>query len=253
MARLQLGKDEVMALLGRAARVRQETPVGAAGRGAAAGLAATALLSVLSRITLPVWQRAGRAGSAGGGGAGRQRGGKPPPPRDPFDRDQVIEWQNRYDSPAAYPPGGGRAEPATGDEGAATVSPAGALAQSQAAGPEGIAAEFARKLAAGMFNVDISPYAQAAGEAVHFSYGTAWGAVYGLLQGSYRRPPGPFGVLFGFAVWLLGPALLVPAMRLMPPPPKERPVRLAMMVAGHLIYGLAVAATFEALEREVSY
>ena len=261
----QVGKEEVVALLGPAARVPRETPLGAAGRGAVAGLAATALLSVLSRLTDPLWQRSGGGGGGGGGGKQQGGGGTPQPPKDPFDRQQVIEWQKKADSPAAYQQQGGgqgsggrsRGAQAGGRAGgqgggAAAVTPAAVLAEAQAPGPEGIAAQFAQKLAAGMFGRDISRSAQPAGEAVHFAYGSAWGALYGLVQSSYRRAPGPFGLLFGFVVWLAGPALLVPAMRLMPPPPREHPVRLALMVAGHLVYGLAVAATFEALEREAA-
>lgn len=216
--------------------------MGAAGRGAVAGLAATALLSVLARVTRPLMEQSG-------GGGKQQGGGKPAPPQDPFDKQQVIDWQNRYDAPAAYKQQGG-GQGGQGGGHAIAMSPAAVLAQSQAPGPEGAAGQFAHKLAAGMFGRDISAYTQAVGEVVHFTYGSAWGALYGLLQGSYRRAPGPFGLLFGVVVWLAGPATLVPAMRLWPPPHKEPPLRLAMMIAGHLIYGAAVAATFEVLERE---
>jgi uncharacterized membrane protein YagU involved in acid resistance len=134
--------------------------------------------------------------------------------------------------------------------GAAAITPAAALARAQAPGPEGLAAEFAHKVSSGLFGYDISGYEHLAGEVVHFTYGGLWGVLFGLLQGSYRRPPGPFGALFGLLVWLAGPALLVPAMRLLPPPTRERPARLATMLGGHLVYGLAVATAFEALERQ---
>jgi hypothetical protein len=86
-----------------------------------------------------------------------------------------------------------------------------------------------------------------AGEVVHFTYGGLWGTVYGLVQSSYGLPPVPSGLLFGLGVWLIGPAWLVPAMRLMASPGKESPLRLAVMVAGHLIYGLAVATAYQTL------
>src|SRR5205823_11536485 len=100
------------------------------------------------------------------------------------------------------------------------------------------------------FGYDISGYEHLAGEAVHFTYGGVWGVLFALLQSSYRRPPRRFGALFGLLVWLVGPALLVPAMRLLPPPTRERPARLVPMLSGHLVYGVALAAAFEALERQ---
>jgi hypothetical protein len=42
----------------------------------------------------------------------------------------------------------------------------------------------------------------------------------------------------------------VPAMKLMRKPWQEPPVRTAMMVGGHIIYGLAVTEVFHALEPE---
>lgn len=237
----------VTSLWGRAGRVPGEAPLAAIGRGAVAGLVATALLSVLSRLTEPLWKMGGLGGSGGGSG-----GSKPKAPPDPFDPESVREWQRHYQSPAAYEKGSGGQGAGSSVQGggqAAAVSPAQALAQSHSPGPEGIAAQFARKLAFGMFDSNVSRYAQAAGETVHFAYGTAWGALYGLVQASVRRAPGPLGLVFGLVVWLVGPALLVPAMRLMPPPQRESRLRLALMVLGHLVYGLAVAGVFELQER----
>jgi hypothetical protein len=237
-------------------RVPHERPMGAAGRGLVAGVAATLLLSALARV-LP-----GMSNQPDGASKGGQ--GKPPPPANPFDRQQVSQWQRQAQSPAAHQQqkqggegqgggnGGSGGSGGGGGQGggAAQVTPAGALAQAQAPGPEGLAAQFAHKLLSGLFGYDISGYEQLAGEAVHFTYGGSWGVLFGLLQSSYRRPPVRFGALYGLIVWLVGPALLVPAMRLLPPPTKDRPARLATMVGGHLVYGLAVAAAFEALERE---
>jgi hypothetical protein len=222
------------------------TPVGAAGRGLAAGLVATLLLSALARV-LPGMRR--------GLGGGEKDPGTPAAPSDPFDADAVRMWQERSQSPAAFrrpDDGGGRTN--AGRHGAelpaARSTPAGALAQPLAPGPEGLAAQFAFKVASGVFNRDITPIARRAGTAVHFAYGGFWGVVYGLLQGSYRRPPGVLGAAYGLLVWVVGPAALVPAMKLMRPPRQEPPGRTAMMGAGHVTYGLALAAAFEALERE---
>ena len=113
-----------------------------------------------------------------------------------------------------------------------------------------MAEPFAFKLAAGLFDRDIAGASRPAGLAVHLAYGTTWGVLYGLLRASARWSPALAGAIYGLVVWLVGPALLVPAMKLMRPLPQEPPLRTAMMVAGHVAYGLALAAVFEALARE---
>ena len=224
----------VMKFLDRATYMRMETPVGAASRGAVSGLAATLLLSVLARI-LP--------------GMRNRPAVQPmvPPPAD--DAQDVREWQARAQSPAAFQK---QAQGEVQSERARSpaMTPAGALVQPQSPGPEGLAEQFAFKVASGLFARDITPYMRPAGLAVHVTYGAAWGMLYGLLQATYRRPPGRFGALYGLVVWLVGPAFLVPAMKLMGCPTQEQPLRTATMLVGHIAYGTAVATTFEALEVE---
>jgi xanthosine utilization system XapX-like protein len=125
-----------------------------------------------------------------------------------------------------------------------------ALTLPQSPGPEGLAEQFAYKVATGVFGRDLSAHLRPAGRAVHLAYGAAWGMLYGLLQASYPRPPVPFGAAYGLVVWLVGPAFLVPAMRLIGRPSEEPVARTAALVAGHVAYGLALAATFEALRRD---
>ena len=221
-------------LFTRPAQVRGETPVGAGTRGAAAGLAATLVLSALVRLlpgmrpSLPFLRR------------------PPDPPREP---DEVCAWQAREQAPAAH-----RQREGARERGARLVAgtPAAALAQPTAPGPEGLAEQFAFKIASGVFDRDISPYLRPAGLAVHLAYGSAWGALYGLLQASYRRPPATAGAGYGVVVWLVGPATLVPAMRLMGRPDQEPLLRTTAMLAAHVAYGLTLAGTFEALEREAT-
>ena len=191
----------VLGLLCQTTTAARGTPLGAAGRGLAGGIAGAILLSVLSRI-LP-GLRAWRSGS------------------------ELL-------------PPVGRPE----------ATPARALTQVQSPGPEGLAEQFAFKVGAGVFGRDISPQTRPAGRAVHLAYGAWWGMLYGLLQASFRRPPALFGAAYGLAVWLVGPAFLVPAMRLMGRPSEEPSGRTAALVAGHVAYGLALAAVFEALQRE---
>ena len=187
-------------LLSRATTTMGGTPIGAAGRGIAGGLAGALLVSIVSRL-LPVL------------------------------RNQPVSIPAGW-SDASFEPTLDRA-----------------LTISQSPGPEGLAEQFAYKVASGVFGRDLSSNVGLAGRAIHLTYGSVWGMLYGLLQASYPRPPGAFGAIYGLVVWLAGPATLVPAMRLMGRPSEEPPGRTAALIAGHLAYGLALATAFEALQR----
>jgi uncharacterized membrane protein YagU involved in acid resistance len=85
---------------------------------------------------------------------------------------------------------------------------------------------------------------------VHWSYGTAWGAVFGLTRGTARRNPLAHGLLFGTGVWAMSYVELVPAG--LYKPPWEYPAReVAFDISYHLVYGVAVAASYELLDREL--
>lgn len=82
--------------------------------------------------------------------------------------------------------------------------------------------------------------------AMHWAYGTSWGAVYGLAQGTRRARVTRGGPAFGTFVW--GASLVeLPAMKLAPPVWKSPPAGLAEEVGYHVVYGLAVALTYAAL------
>ena len=221
-----------MKLLG-AGVTREVSPAGALVRGFAAGFAATLALSALARV-LP-----GMANEP------RKKGRAPalPPPEDPFDNAQVERWQARSQSPAAY-------QRPEGEEKGPGGGPAQALEQPTAPGPEGLAEQFAFKVGAGLFDRDVAPYRKEAGLATHLLYGSFWGAVFGTLQSSFHWPRHLCGGLYGFGVYLIGPGLLVPAMKLMGRPWEEPPVRTAMMIGGHIMYGLALAEVYDTLERQ---
>ena len=207
------------------------------GPGAAAGLAATLVLSALSRLLPGLWNERGD----------QEKGGKSGLPEDPFNPEQVREWQEHVQAPAAYQaPPAGKIE---AQRGPPAAQPAGALTQPQGPGPEGLAEQLAFKIASGVFDRDISRYIRPVGMAAHLAYGSTWGVLYGLLQGSCQLRPGLFGTGFGLLVYGVGPAFLAPAMKLMRPPREEPPERTWMLLAGHAIYGLALARVFDALER----
>jgi uncharacterized membrane protein YagU involved in acid resistance len=218
----------------------RHTPIQAAIHGAAAGLAATLLLSALARV-LPGMGMDPKPGE-------RKGDSKPPPPQDTFDPPPNLEQQGASSSLAADPPAQGKGGEDFG--GPPTVTPAGALSRPQAPGPEGLAEQFSFKVASGIFGRDITPYMRPIGMATHLTYGSLWGTLYGLLQASYRRSPRLSGGAYGLMVWAVGPAFLVPAMKLLHPLSEEPPLRTGMMAAGHIAYGIALAEAFERLERE---
>jgi hypothetical protein len=77
--------------------------------------------------------------------------------------------------------------------------------------------------------------------AMHWLYGTSWGALYGLAA---RRPT--TGIAFALTVW--GASLVeLPAMRLAPPVWKMPPSAIAPDLGFHLVYGVATAAAHRRL------
>jgi hypothetical protein len=128
---------------------------------------------------------------------------------------------------------------------AEAITPGEALTRASEAGPEGSAGKFALKTAAGFFGRDISQHARAAGEAVHFAYGTFWGGMFALAYASEQKASFKTATGLGLGLWALGPATLVPAMKLMPPLRTYPLERTALLIAGHLVYGWATFAFFQ--------
>jgi len=132
-------------------------------------------------------------------------------------------------------------------EGAAPMSPATALVQASGPGPEGPAGLFAAKVASGLFGRDLATRTRQWGQAVHLAYGSLWGLVYGMMQTTRTRRPVLSGVSHGLFVWAFGPALLVPAMKIMPAPAKAPRGRRVLALDAHVMYGVAVATLFSRL------
>ena len=132
-------------------------------------------------------------------------------------------------------------------EGVAPMSPATALLQTSGPGPEGPAGLFAAKVASGLFGRDLATRTRQWGQAVHIAYGSLWGLVYGILQTTRTRRPVVSGIWHGLFVWAFGPAILVPAMKLMPAPAKAPRARAALGVAAHVMFGVTVATLFSRL------
>jgi len=109
--------------------------------------------------------------------------------------------------------------------------------------------KLAEKVATGVLEKPIAEDTrQVAGQAVHWGYGAAWGALYGIVQGSIRWPSLMHGTIFGGVVGAVA-STLVPAMRLTPPPTQQPMPANAMMMVYHLLYGWVTAVTFRLLSR----
>ena len=78
---------------------------------------------------------------------------------------------------------------------------------------------------------------------VHWVYGLGWGALYGLVAGSARRPRIQSGLLFGPVVWTAG-YLILPLAKLYKPMWEYDAPTLAKDLSAHLVYGLATAVAF---------
>ena len=111
-----------------------------------------------------------------------------------------------------------------------------------------VTATFVQKVATGIFGTSLDARQQyLAGTAWHLAYDGFWGTLYALLQSSVRIPPLLLGPVWGVGVWATGPGWLLPKMKLMLPPGKQRPRLTTMVVGMHAAYGAIVALVFAAL------
>ena len=110
-------------------------------------------------------------------------------------------------------------------------------------------AKVARRISEGVFRRPVAPERiTLLTHAMHWAYGTTWGAVYGIVQGSAhpRRLRG--GLTFGGAVWAMSYVQLVP-MGLYEPPWEYDVKDTATELGYHLVYGTAVACAYGVLDR----
>jgi hypothetical protein len=91
-----------------------------------------------------------------------------------------------------------------------------------------------------------------AGHVVHLGYGTVWGALYGALHGRVPFAGRLFGLGFGLGLFLLGDELMLPALKLTPPPKQiPLPVHLSTLAA-HFVYGSATEGSFRLMRRALA-
>ncbi len=112
-----------------------------------------------------------------------------------------------------------------------------------------VPAQLAKRVSEGVFEHKVKlAHEKKLTNLVHFSYGTSWGAVYGLAQATLHAPTLAHGLGFGTAVWGTAYAVLPPT-GLYEPPWKYPVKELAVDLSHHLVYGVAVAGAYRALER----
>jgi len=74
--------------------------------------------------------------------------------------------------------------------------------------------------------------------AAHIGFGASAGAVFAGLHRAVRQPPSALtGMVYGLLIWLANYSGWIPALRIMPPPSRDRPGRPATMILAHLAYG----------------
>lgn len=92
---------------------------------------------------------------------------------------------------------------------------------------------------------------QLLGTAVHWGFGLAMAAGYGLSRGRSRHPAADLagGALFGVGLWGLGDELLVPLLGYGDRPGAVPVKKHAQALVGHLGYGVVTATTVQGLRR----
>jgi hypothetical protein len=106
----------------------------------------------------------------------------------------------------------------------------------------------AERLATQVFGTELSPeIRQRLGVGVHWAYGACWGALSAPVQLTLRPPVVPYGIALGLAVWLVGPARLVPALGLYARPASSGLGRRLLAIGLHVLFGLSTALTLERL------
>ena len=113
--------------------------------------------------------------------------------------------------------------------------------------PDSPTEEVAERLAEGLAQDEIDEGTKAtAGQVIHWSYGAAWGAAYGVLQATLKLPTLFGGALFGAGVGYFGERVM-PALRLQNPPERNPRAVNVFHMGGHVLYGIAVALTWRVL------
>lgn len=83
----------------------------------------------------------------------------------------------------------------------------------------------------------------------HLGFGTACGAIYGVLAVRTTSASWWLGVPFALLVWLVSYAGWIPALRILPAPPDDRLGRAWSMFVAHLVYGAVLGLAWRTIAR----
>lgn len=90
-----------------------------------------------------------------------------------------------------------------------------------------------------------------AGQAVHYTFGTLMGIVYGVAAEFLPEVSSGGGTAFGTMLFLVADEVAVPSLRLSPPPTESAPTDHLQHWAAHVVYGGALEVFRTLLQRVV--
>jgi hypothetical protein len=103
-------------------------------------------------------------------------------------------------------------------------------------------AQLGKRVVEGVFQRQLPPERAAlTNNLMHWGYGIAWGGLFGLVEGSVRRPRMRHGLAFGAAVWTVD-YIVMPLTKLYRPIWEYDAKVLVKDLGDHLVYGLGTAA-----------
>jgi len=89
----------------------------------------------------------------------------------------------------------------------------------------------------------------AAGSAVHYGFGAAMGALYGLLSEVAPVARLGFGLAYASALWLAADEIMLPVLKLSKTPDEYPPSKHLEALGAHLVYGATTEGLRRALQR----
>lgn len=108
----------------------------------------------------------------------------------------------------------------------------------------------AQKVARPLLGRGLTPREKpAAGQLVHYGFGTTIGGMYGAAAEYWPQATAGFGSFYGAALMAGADEAALPAIGLTPPPHKVPAATHAYALGSHIVYGLATEATRRAVRR----
>ncbi|MDQ4068937.1 MAG: hypothetical protein M3203_05620 [Actinomycetota bacterium] len=108
-------------------------------------------------------------------------------------------------------------------------------------------AQVGRRVVEGLFQIELAPrWARPVNNVMHWAYGVAWGAQYGVVAGSSPRLRPGLGLVLGPVVFASGYVVL-PLAKLYKPIWEYDATTVAKDLSAHVVYGMVTAEAFRLL------